>query len=156
MKVKDVMNAAVFTCQGSAKISEAAQIMWEKNCGIVPVVSADHRLDGVITDRDACMASWTQGLPLHEIPVAVAMCKEPVLCHVDDTVERVHSLMKSRKVHRVVVTEKASGKVVGLVSLADLARHAILPKLSHGGNARRDVAETLAELEGSLGPRAGF
>jgi CBS domain-containing protein len=39
----------------------AAQLMWEHDCGVAPVVKENGRLCGVITDRDICMAAYTQG-----------------------------------------------------------------------------------------------
>jgi CBS domain-containing protein len=49
--------------------------MWEEGRGVVPVVAADGRLAGILTDRDICMAAWIQGKTLHEIPVASAMAR---------------------------------------------------------------------------------
>ena len=43
--------------------------MWENDCGVVPVVEADDYRVGMITDRDICMASHLQGVPLVLAPV---------------------------------------------------------------------------------------
>jgi CBS domain-containing protein len=64
MKVSDLMTTAVRSCGTGDNLQLAAQIMWESDCGIVPVVDGDGRVVGVITDRDICMAAYTQGLPL--------------------------------------------------------------------------------------------
>ena len=47
-------------------LNDAARIMWERDCGIVPVVGGqgDDRVVGVITDRDICIAAYTKGRPL--------------------------------------------------------------------------------------------
>ncbi len=46
--------------------------MWEHDCGAILVVDADSHVVGMITDRDICMASYTQGRPLWQIPVSSA------------------------------------------------------------------------------------
>jgi CBS domain-containing protein len=100
----------------------AARIMWDADCGIVPVVGDEDRLVGVITDRDACMASLTRGLPLTALKVGEAMSRAPKACAPHDTVETVEAAMAEHRIRRLPVVE--SGRVVGIVSLNDLARAA--------------------------------
>jgi len=47
--------------------------MWEHGCGCVPVVEANDRVVGTITDRDICMAAYFRGKGLHEIRIGDAM-----------------------------------------------------------------------------------
>ena len=50
-------------------LARAAQLMWDHDFGALPVVDADGRLVGMITDRDICMAAYLRGQPLHDISV---------------------------------------------------------------------------------------
>jgi Mg/Co/Ni transporter MgtE len=71
--VRDLMTTAVRSCTTGDNLQRAAQIMWESDCGVVPVVDRDGRLVGMITDRDICMAAYTQGKPLSHIGVFYAI-----------------------------------------------------------------------------------
>ena len=73
MKVEQLMSRDVKTCQATEMLNRAAQLMWENDCGCVPVVDEDGRAVGMITDRDVCMAAYTQGRLLDALPVASAM-----------------------------------------------------------------------------------
>ncbi len=53
MKIKDVMVRQVKTCSANDDLGRAAQLMWEHDCGAIPVTEADDYLVGIITDRDA-------------------------------------------------------------------------------------------------------
>jgi CBS domain-containing protein len=89
MRIKELMSHPVVTCPNSTTLEDAARLMWEYDCGIVPIVNDDGRLVGVVTDRDICMAGYTQGRPLREIPVVTAMASQVVAAHADDGVESV-------------------------------------------------------------------
>ena len=84
MKARDLMTPDVATCRPDEPMAEAARIMWERDCGIVPVVDAEGRPVGVVTDRDLCMASFTRNEPLSRMPVRDAMAKEVFSCREDD------------------------------------------------------------------------
>ena len=69
MKVEQIMNREVKTCRPQDSLNRAAQIMWDEPCGAVPVVDDQHRPVGFLTDRDICMAAYTQGKPLEQLRV---------------------------------------------------------------------------------------
>jgi CBS domain-containing protein len=142
MKVKDIMSRDIATCTTGDPLTEAARIMWERDCGFVPVLDPARRLAGVITDRDACMAAYTQGKPLCDISVSSVMATRVYSCREEDDVQAVHTTMRKHQVHRVPVLDKG-GRVTGVVSLSDLAR-----KLARqpGAAGKADVADTLSEI----------
>ena len=122
MKVEELMTKDVFTCHPNDTLNAVAQIMWERDCGCVPVVNHDGVPIAMVTDRDICMASYTQGKPLMEIPVAVAMSKNIVVCRANESLATAESIMRAQRVRRVPVVAD-DGKIVGLLSLNDLATH---------------------------------
>ena len=117
MKVADVMNATVIACSPQDLLSRAAQIMWEADCGCVPVVESE-RLVGIVTDRDLCMAGFTQGRSLAQIPVGAAMAKRLFTCRPSDSLSEVFDVMGENGLRRVPVVD-GEGRLVGLLSLAD-------------------------------------
>jgi CBS domain-containing protein len=50
----------VKTCADHSTLNAAARIMWDNDCGCVPVVDGDGRVVGMITDRDICMTAYLQ------------------------------------------------------------------------------------------------
>ncbi|HUJ57736.1 MAG TPA: CBS domain-containing protein [Kofleriaceae bacterium] len=114
------MSRNVKTCHRHDRLERAAQLMWDHDIGAVPVVDDAGELIGMVTDRDACMAAYTQAKPLGALSVDVAMSKHVVTCHPDDTLATVSRLMAKHKIHRVPVIDDAH-RPVGIVSLADLA-----------------------------------
>jgi CBS domain-containing protein len=122
-----IMTADVATCRAEDTLERAAQIMWERDCGAVPVLAAGGALVGMITDRDVCMAAYTQGAPLRAANVGGAMSRRLVSCHPDDPLARVAEIMSAAQVRRLLVTDR-DGQLLGVVSLGDLARYvAALP-----------------------------
>src|SRR5690606_28351921 len=67
MQVRELMTRDVQVCGPRDDLNRAAQIMWDHDCGVVPVVDSERRPIGMVTDRDVCMAAYTQGKPLSAI-----------------------------------------------------------------------------------------
>jgi len=145
--VRSVMTVDVVTCTAGDTLHRAAQIMWERDCGAVPVVDAAGRVAGIITDRDLAMGAFTQGLPLVAIPVGRVASGRVYTVSVGASVDEVVSVMGQQRVRRVVVVD-AHQRVVGIVSLADVARF-----VSELGPSRRDAALVLAGLVAALSER---
>lgn len=120
MKVDDIMTRDVRSCAPEESLSSAAQIMWEIDCGAVPVVDAERRVIGMITDRDICMASHLQGVILGDATVASAMARDIKCCGPHDSPATVQALMQQHKIRRVPVVD-AERRLIGIITLADLA-----------------------------------
>jgi len=122
MNVEELMTRDVATCRPGDALSHAAQLMWDRDCGCVPVVDDAGVPLAMITDRDVCMAALTQGRPLTQIPVSTAMSQRIVTCAPSDEVTTAESIMRSSQVRRLPVTD-ARGVLVGVLSLNDIATH---------------------------------
>jgi CBS domain-containing protein len=122
MKARDLMATYPGVVTACDPLSRAAEIMRDWNVGMVPVVDdtlAMH-LVGVITDRDIAVRCVA---PRHGGRCAVkAHLTGPPLATVepDDDVREVMERMKEHQVRRLPVV--ADGRLVGVVSMADLAR----------------------------------
>jgi len=133
VKVKELMVRDVRTCQADDDLNRPAQIMWETDCGTVPVVDAAGIVKGMITDRDICMAAYTKGRCLDAIHVRSTMAREIAACSPEDTLEAALATMRKARVRRLPVTER-NGRLVGILSLNDLAREASREVESGGRN----------------------
>jgi CBS domain-containing protein len=133
MLVKSIMTSDVKSCSPDSTVAAAARIMSNRDCGIVPVVDAQQKLLGVITDRDVCLAVATRFRSPEELPVRDVMPKEIHTCSPDDHARAALNLMKNHAVRRVPVV-MADGRLAGLISLDDLVVRAD----SHTGAAVSD------------------
>ena len=123
MKIADLMTKGAMTCSQTDTLDRAAEIMWEHDCGAVPVTDDRGRTVGIVTDRDICMAAYTQGKRLSEIPVSVAVSKSLVAAGPEDSVESVAELMQTHQIRRVPILDERY-QPVGMFTVGDLARHA--------------------------------
>ena len=123
MLTRHIMSQPVAVCQLSDSLDQAARLMWEDDCGAVPVVDSAGRAVAMLTDRDICMAAYTQGKPLGQISVSSAMSKDLRACLPDDTLEQAEQLMMEYQLRRIPVLDD-DGHPVGILSLNDLARAA--------------------------------
>jgi len=145
MKVKKLMHEDVAACSVDAPISEAARIMWEKDCGFVPVVDEGRRLAGIVTDRDIAMAGLMTGLPLGLVRVREIMTDEVAACDPDDEITDAHSVMREFQVRRLPVVD-AEDHLLGVISLNDLVNEAFAGRSKAQQKRQRDTARTLAEI----------
>jgi CBS domain-containing protein len=146
MKVQEIMVREVGACGPSSSLAEAARIMWERDCGFVPVIERDtQKVCGVVTDRDACMAAFTQGLALGQIPVERAMATLVYTCRPQDDLDAVDALMSTYQVRRLPVTDD-EGRLVGVVSLNDLAVKCAKAERSEAATLKPRIAETLSAI----------
>jgi CBS domain-containing protein len=120
-RVSDVMSRNVVACAEHDTLATAARLMWDADCGGLPVLDADRRPIGFITDRDICMAAYTQGGALESLRVASAMSRSPECCGLDDTISSVEERLRTRKIRRMPVVD-STGRIVGVITLADIAR----------------------------------
>jgi CBS-domain-containing membrane protein len=126
MEVREVMTARVQCCTPDDSLEHAARLMWDNDCGCLPVCTvADGKAPaiGLITDRDICMCALFQGAPLSALHVHQAMTDRLLACQPGDTLEEAERVMRQGQVRRLPVLS-AEGQLLGIVSLADLARTA--------------------------------
>ncbi len=145
MRVHDLMTRNVATTTPDASLADAARLMWERDCGILPVVETPTgTLCGIITDRDICMGGMTQGRPLHEIPVRCSMVARVWRCAEDDEVRTVEDMMGRYRVRRMPVVDRDQ-RVIGIVAIDDLARAAVRPEHAEP-DLKFQVGETLGRI----------
>lgn len=150
MRVDDVMTAEVRTCGPTEPLDHAAQVMWENDCGVVPVVHEDGTVVGMVTDRDICMAAYTQGRPLAHLPVSTAMSAQLHTVPTGADIHAAEAVMQRHQIRRVPVVDEA-GRLAGLVSLNDLAC-AISPK--EGRSKKGEIPGLVQTLSAVCAPRA--
>ena len=146
MKIENLMTREVQTCHPADPLTIPAQKMWESDIGSLPVVDDDQHVVGMITDRDICMAAYTQGRSLSEIPVSVAMSKELFACTPNDSIKDAEEVLRSHQIRRLPVLNEYRNPV-GIVSLSDIIREAEHEtSLKNREISTQEVTETLATI----------
>jgi CBS domain-containing protein len=132
---RDVMTKDPACCTADATLDEVAKMMADNDCGEIPVVDAEDRPIGVITDRDIVCRVIAEG----ENPVGRAaeqyMTKPAVTVRSDASLDEVVSTMEKHQIRRVPVVDER-GCCSGIIAQADVA--------SRGGE--RQVAELVREV----------
>ena len=139
MQIAEVMTPEPICCTPDTKVAEVARLMWEGDCGVMPVVQ-DRLLIGIVTDRDLFIALATRNAKPSELSVGSVARPAPVTCTPRDDVHQAMTKMKSARVRRLPVVEK-DGTLVGIVSMNDLLL-AIAPETALGSK----VVDTLQTI----------
>jgi len=119
MKVKDAMMETPYYCQPESNLGSATELMWNANCGFLPVQSADGKVIGVITDRDICIALGTRNCPAGEVSVSQVMSGKLYSCAPDDDIHTALQTMMEAKIRRLPVMAQ-NGTLVGVLSMDDI------------------------------------
>lgn len=156
MNVEQLMTRTVAACHPDDGLNVPAKLMWEKDCGCVPVVLDEEggaRVVGMVTDRDVCMAAYTQGRPLEAIKVATAMSDRVCSCRPTDPLRVALTVLRTNQLHRLPVVD-TDDHLIGMLSLADLAREAAR---EHGRKRPEvedaDIAQAIEAISQPRSPR---
>ncbi|MGA8142480.1 MAG: CBS domain-containing protein [Candidatus Acidiferrales bacterium] len=122
MKVNEVMMRTAASCSRNTNLGAAVQILWDRNCGILPVVDAKQKVIGVVTDRDICIALGTRNRLPGEITVGEVTSGKVFTCAPEDDIRSAMWTMAQEKVRRLPVVT-ADGKLEGIVSMDDVVAH---------------------------------
>lgn len=121
MRAKELMSSPAETCQPQTSVAAVTHMMWDHDCGLVPIVDAGGHVVGVVTDRDICIATATRRRLPESIPASEVMTKAIHTCAPDDGVEQALSVMKRARVRRLPVVDD-QGHLKGVLSLNDIVR----------------------------------
>lgn len=123
MKVKELMTPYPASCTMESDLATAAGMMWENDCGALPVLSESGEVVGLITDRDICMAAVLSNQSLPMLSVADVISQDVVACGPEDDVHAALALMQENRIRRLpVVTSNKT--LVGILSMNDVVLRA--------------------------------
>jgi CBS domain-containing protein len=137
MLVRDVMVATPACCTLETNLGAAVETLWNRNCGILPVVDAQEKVIAVVTDRDLCVALGTRNKLPGEITVREVASQKLFSCKPGDEIRIAMATMAREQVRRLPVVN-AEGKPEGILSMDDVLLHA-------GTKAPRKASELSSE-----------
>jgi CBS domain-containing protein len=142
VRVGDVMTRNVITVHPDNTVEWAARLMGECNCGALPVVDDDGRLIGMVTDRDLTVRITGRGKDSRRARVDECMTNESFTCLASESIKDCMWLMSCHQIRRLPIVNDRY-QVIGIVSQADLVRHAG----SHQGRGeRRAMADMICAI----------
>lgn len=137
----EAMSAPVASCGPQTNLAAVARLMWDHDCGFVPVIGASGAVVGVITDRDICMVAATRRLLPEYIPAAQVMTTPVYTCLVTDSASDALATMRQFKIRRLPVVD-ATGQLQGVASMNDL----VLASERTGGPGADEIVTALAAI----------
>jgi CBS domain-containing protein len=123
-RVGDLMTGDPILAYVDQALSEAAGIMDFYRVSGLPVVDAEGRLVGVISQTDLLHARTTEALwyAWPGLTVRHLMTQPAVAVTADLTVAEAARIMEAQRIHRLVVTLADGETPIGVISISDLVR----------------------------------
>jgi CBS domain-containing protein len=117
--IRDYMSSDVSPVREDTTLIEAAQQMRISGVGGLPVLdSAGEKCVGILTERDIVVRVLAEERDPRAAVVRDAASLRPVMCTPDDDVATALVQMREQEIQHLPVT--ASGRVIGMISLADI------------------------------------
>ena len=136
MKVHELMTKNPVCCMTHTSVEEVARMMCDNDCGEIPVVENETlRPIGVVTDRDITCRIVARGKNALELTAGDCMTDHCVTVTPETNLMDCCDLLEENQIRRIIVVDER-GKCCGIVSQADIARHA----------PREQTAEVLREV----------
>jgi len=118
LKAKDVMTKDVITISPDATLADAIELLVAKEISGMPVVDADEKVIGIISEKDILNFAFSGNL--RNTKVKEAMSKEVYSFSSDTDIDKISLCLSENKFRRVPIID--NGKLVGIVSRRDIIR----------------------------------
>jgi CBS domain-containing protein len=121
MTVKELQTSNVKAAGPDTDLAIVAKMMWDGDCGAVPVVNDERKVIGMITDRDIAIATATRSKTPGEIRASEVITNHGVhAVKPDDDVRVAMRTMRKHRVRRLPVVDQQQ-RLAGILSINDLA-----------------------------------
>ena len=153
MKVQDAMMRTPVHCSPETNLGSAIELLWERNCGILPIVDAKKKVIGIVTDRDLCVALGTRNRLPGEITVGEVANGQVYSRRGQDDIHTALRTMANKRVRRLPVVSQ-EGVLEGILSMDNIVLHTESSGLGHKAElSDEDVVGTLRQIYGPLVPQ---
>jgi CBS domain-containing protein len=137
--ILSVKGSDVVTIEPTANLETAARILAERHIGALVVLGANHRIVGILSERDIVRALSERGAAVLSEPLSRAMTREVKTCRQADTVAEIMEWMTTGKFRHVPVVE--NDRLAGIISIGDVVKHR-LHEMEREQEALRDYIQT--------------
>ncbi len=129
----------VVTIEPGATLAEAVRLLAGKRIGAALILGADHRIIGIISERDIVRALAESGAATLNQPVSGTMTRKVETCNESEAVASIMERMTAGKFRHMPVVDQ--GRLVGVVSIGDVVKHR-LQEMERDAGALRDYIMT--------------
>ena len=119
MKVKEIMTPNATAIWLTESLADAAKLMWENDCGILPIIKDGRKVIGMITDRDICMAMAIRDTNPSHVSVEEVMSGQVFSVTPDDEIGQALHTMQEHRIRRLPVLNP-EGELEGMLSMNDV------------------------------------
>lgn len=120
LRCREIMTRNVTICRTNTPISEIARLMCSEDVGSLPVLNAEGKLDGIVTDRDIVVKGLTTNKADAELIAEDCMSTDLYTANQNDRIVDVIREMGDHQVRRIPVVD-GRNRLVGIISMADIA-----------------------------------
>ena len=120
MKIKEIMSNKVISVSPEESAAVAARLLSRYNIGALPVCGREGKLRGMVTDRDIVLRCVAAEEDPARTKISEIMTRRVVSVDAEQTAQSAADLMAREQIRRLPVEQ--NGKVVGMLSLGDLAK----------------------------------
>lgn len=146
MNVNELMVTEVARCSPQTSLQDIAILMWNNDCGAIPLVDDEDRPIGIVTDRDIAMGAALQRKPLWDIRgEAVANGRELFCCGPENSVRDALEMMERHEVRRLPVVNQY-GQLCGMLSLGDIVSFTGAERVRKHGDKQISSKDTMELL----------
>lgn len=122
MKLSEIMTREVEIIQPDDPLRVAAKKMRDRDIGFLPVCDGETLL-GVLSDRDITIRALADGMDVNIMLGRDLMTTPAIYCFEDQDVSEAAKIMAENQIRRLVVLSRDDKRLVGVISLGDLARN---------------------------------
>jgi len=161
MQAADIMTPNVITVHSNSEVSEIASLLLEHGISAVPVVDADDRVLGIVSegdlmrrvlsDSDRHKSWWLRLLGNggnaadyvrnHGRRASEVMTKKPLTITEEESLHRIAVLLEKRRIKRLPVVR--NGKLVGIISRSNLLHGFSTSRLQAGSGGDREIRDAI-------------
>lgn len=141
MNVKQLMTPDAKAIWLTESLADAAKLMWENDCGVLPIIKDGRKVIGLITDRDVCMASAMRDRNPSAISVEEVMTGQVYAVNPEDNIDQALQVMQQHQLRRLPVINP-EGELEGILSMNDIVLHAMPAAAAEDSIDYGDVVKT--------------
>ena len=121
--ILSVKGRDIFTIEPGATLTAAAKLLAEKRIGALLILGPDHRITGILSERDIVRAIAERGAAALDNFVSTAMTREVVTCRETETITSIMERMTSGKFRHLPVVDQ--DRPVGMISISDVIKYRV-------------------------------
>ena len=121
--ILSVKGRDIFTIEPGATLTAAAKLLAEKRIGALLILGPDHRITGILSERDIVRVIAERGAAAMNDFVSTAMTREVVTCRETETITSIMERMTSGKFRHLPVVDQ--NRLVGMISISDVVKYRV-------------------------------